>query len=41
MEVMSGLRTELEIFEEELQHLENLHEDLIRPGDRFNPLGDA
>ena len=39
MEIATGLRTEMEIFEEELQHLEDLHEDLVRPGDRFNPLG--
>ncbi|GAV04045.1 hypothetical protein RvY_14385 [Ramazzottius varieornatus] len=38
MEVLSGIRTELEIFEEELQHLEDLHQDLLRPSDRFSTL---
>ncbi|XP_055327798.1 uncharacterized protein LOC129581010 [Paramacrobiotus metropolitanus] len=38
MEVMSGLRTEMEILEDELNHLENLHEDLLRSGnERYNP----
>ena len=40
MEVLSGLRTELEMFEEELQHLEDLHQDLMRPSDRFSTLGE-